>query len=405
MKVLIVDDQELKAQKLTKLITDLGHDVEISVATSATQGFQTLMTRGANLVLLDVVLPLSAGDEASEEGSLWFVREAKRKISGAGQPFIVGTTQYADSLAKVQETFRNDLWSIIYVNETDGRWRTQIHQAVRFARSNADRVSLGHRDGAESYNVAVIAALRTPEFSELITALGGGDQVFVDATSETWLRCVITREDGLELKVLAACADGMGMTAMSSLVTKVCVTCAPKKVILCGIMAGNSERVGLSDLVVVESTWNFQAGKLTESGFLPDVKSLTCGYKVANLVTTVLTEAFIVEFWTNWLSARPQQIAKVHSGDVACSPFVVAEGTLFAKLEAEQKRKILGLEMEAYGCYDAAWRLGDLAPEVVCVKSVCDFGDGAKDNTYQTYCAALSAAAVVRVIKDSRFTG
>jgi nucleoside phosphorylase len=78
----------------------------------------------------------------------------------------------------------------------------------------------------------------------------------------------------------------------------------------------------------------------------------------------------------------------------------VADGKTFSRLEDEQKRKVIGLEMEAFGLYDAVRRLGSIAPEVICVKAVCDFGDGAKNDKYQTYCAALSAAAAVEFMKS-----
>ena len=136
----------------------------------------------------------------------------------------------------------------------------------------------------------MIAALRNPEFSELMSALGGGEQVSLEETHETWLKCRVKKRNGEVLSVLAASADEMGMTAMASLVTKVCISCRPQRIILVGIMAGNPERVGLSDLIVIESTWNFQVGKLTENGFQPDVKSLSCSFNLANALMAAISE-------------------------------------------------------------------------------------------------------------------
>lgn len=401
MKVIIIDDQLEKAKDLARIVKETSPNVEILHATNASDGFRELITHGAHLVLLDVVVPLNMGDDACETSSEWFVRELKRKPPGSSIPYVVGTTQFAESLSKVQETFRNDLWSIIYVSDDDSRWPSQLQHAVRFAESNAERLSFEGSVGANEVDFAVITAIRNPEFSELVSALGGGEQVSLRETQETWLKCRLRRNDGSEVSVLAASADEMGMTAMASLVTKICISCRPKRVILVGIMAGNPERVGLSDLIVAESTWNFQVGKLTENGFQPDVKLLSCSFNLANQLMNVVSEKFILGFWESWnRQERPRQIASIHKGDVACSPFVVADGKTFQQLESEQKRKVMGLEMEAYGLYDAIRRLGVMAPEVVCIKSVCDFGDGAKNDKYQTYCAALSAAAAVQFMKS-----
>lgn len=402
MKVLIVDDQLSKAEKLARIVQEASPGAEVHHATNATDGFRELYLNGAHLVLLDVVLPLNLGDEANESGSVWFVQEAKRKLSGVPLPFIVGTTQFAESLSKVQETFRNELWSVVHVNAEDESWATQIQHAAHFAASNAERLSFSAGVEANAIDVAVITALRNPEFSELVNALGGGQQVKIGETQEKWLKCKLRRPDGGEVSVLAASVDEMGMTAMASLVTRLCISSRPKRIILVGIMAGNPERVGLSDLVIVEHSWNFQVGKLTENGFRPDVCSLPCSFTLSNGVMTAVNETFVLDFWSGWRTHdRPREIATVRKGDVACSPFVVADGKTFERLEEGQKRKVLGLEMEAFGLYDAARRLGALAPEVLCVKSVCDFGDGAKNDKYQTYCAALSAAAAVEFIKSS----
>ena len=315
-------------------------------------------------------------------------------------PFIVGTTQFAESMSKVQETFRNDLWNVVLVREEESTWTTQIQHAVHFADSNSERLSFSAGVESNTADVAIIAALRNPEFSELVNALGGGEQVNLGETQETWLKCQLKRADGSLVRVLAASVDEMGMTAMASLVTRLCISCRPKRLILVGIMAGNHQRVGFSDLIIVEHTWNFQVGKLTENGFRPDVCSLPCSFSLANGLMTAVNEKFVLNFWSNWRGHdRPQQIAEVRKGDVACSPFVVADGKTFERLEDGQKRKVLGLEMEAFGLYDAARRLGAMAPEFVCLKSVCDFGDDAKNDRYQTYCAALSAAAAVEYLK------
>jgi DNA-binding NarL/FixJ family response regulator len=403
MKILIVDDQSAKAEQLAKFISSKWPEIELLNATSATEGFRMLSSVGADIVLLDVVLPLNFGDTASEEGSLWFVKEVRRKIPALSMPFIVGTTQYADSIAKVQEDFRNDLWSIAYVHISDERWAGQIEQAIRIAKSNVARVSLVGRENGETFDIAILTALKSPEYSELVSALGGGgEQIFLSDTGEKWLKFKLKRDDGTDVSILAACVEDMGMTAMASLTTKVAIIGRPKILFLVGIMAGNKSRVGLSDLIIIESTWNFQAGKLTEKGFCPDISPLSCDFLLSRAIGNIIPANFPVQFWQSWSGVKPQQIAKVHPGDVACSPFVVADGKMFVELEDGQKRKILGLEMEAYGCYDAARRLGDMAPSVVCVKSVCDFGDGEKADQHQTYCAALSAAAVVLVIRDSR---
>ena len=405
MNILIVDDNQVKAEKLAGLILQSEPSAEIVHATTAHGGFGEVESRSFNLVLLDVVIPMGPEQPPSEEGSMWFVREAQRKLPSASLPLIVGTTQYFDSVAKVEETFRQYLWTVVYVGDADEHWQRQISYAVRFARPKAERHSLSTQSGTGSVgdiDVALVTALRMPEFVELMDSLGGGDPYFIEETGENWLHCKLDLVGGRQANVMAACADEMGMPAMSALVTRLCVMCRPRKLVLAGIMGGNSERVALTDLVVINETWNANAGKLTEKGFEPDLKVQRCSHHLANLVKLIVSDDLLVKLWQGWKGDKPRQFPELHTGAVACSNSVIADGQFFAELE-DHKRKIHGVEMEAFGCYDAVDRLGRIAPKVICIKSVCDLGDKTKSDKYQRFCAHLSAAVCVSLVKSERF--
>lgn len=402
MKVLIIEDNEFKAKRLAEHISRCAPSAEIVQSSNAHDGFEKVVQGSFSLVLLDVVVPLSSGQLPSEDGSVWFVREAQRKIPSTSFPLIVGTTQFLDSVARVEETFQDYLWTVVYVDDTNDRWMRQISHAVRFAEANADRRSLSASLRPDRPDVAIVTALKLPEFSELIYCLDGGDPVLVTETNESWLNRKVDLVGGRQANVIAACADEMGMSAMAALVTRLCIAFQPKKLILAGIMGGNSDRVGLADLIVVEDTWNHRAGKITEEGFVPDMKGERCDHKLANAAKLVITDDLLLDLWRSWPGDKPRQIPKLHQGAVACSPSVIADGQTFAELESH-KRKVLGVEMEAFGCYEAVRRLGDLGPKVICIKSVCDLGDKAKNDVYQKFCSFLSASVSVSLVRDSRF--
>jgi nucleoside phosphorylase len=401
VKVLIVDDLDSKAHELKLWILNFEQGADVVRVENAHAGFRALTQDKFDLVLLDLVVPLTAGAIPSEEASVWFVKEVQRKVSDQLFPLIVGTTMYADSLGRLALVFGHHLWSIIYVNENDSRWRQQLSYAVRFARSKSADVRTARSSG-EKCDVAVVTALRYPEFTEAVDAFGGGDQLVVQETSESWLRCNIEHSGGKRFSVVLACADEMGMCAMSALVTRLCLMCAPTYLVLSGIMGGNAARVGISDLVLIEETWDCRAGKLTENGLQPDTKSQRCTFRLANAARAVLDEDALIDIWRNSKGVKPQQFPRLHVGAVACSPAVIAHDEAFSDLE-QQKRKVLGVEMEAFGCYDAVHRLGNLAPEVLCLKSVCDLGDKSKADEYQRFCAYVAARATVRLLQDPRF--
>jgi DNA-binding NarL/FixJ family response regulator len=307
MKILIVEDSELKAKNIALCAKQCAEDAEIIQASNAHDGFNYVALGGIDLVFLDVLLPLKVGGEPSEDGSIWFVREVQRKVSDSNLPLIVGTTQYFESIAKVEEIFRDYLWSVVYVAETQERWRHQIAHAIRFAKTSAIRTGLSNADTGGS-DVAIVTAVRVPEFEEVVNALGGGDPYFIHETNETWMCRKLTLPSGREVSIIGACADEMGMCAMAALVTRLCIACRPKKLVLAGIMGGNSLRVGMSDLVVVEETWNCRAGKITGKGFEADMKVQSASYKLINAARTIIKENDLMTLWKDWTAPKPRQI-------------------------------------------------------------------------------------------------
>jgi nucleoside phosphorylase len=57
----------------------------------------------------------------------------------------------------------------------------------------------------------------------------------------------------------------------------------------------------------------------------------------------------------------------------------------------KSSRKVIGLEMEAYGIFQAAHLARPPRPRVLVAKSVADFADNRKDDRWQEYASATSA--------------
>lgn len=400
VKILVVEDTALKAQRINECVKECDPNAIIFQALNAADAFRCVATEEIDLMLLDVRLPLGANQEPSEEGSIWLLREMYRKLARKKIPLVVGTTQYEDSLLRTQDTFKDYLWSILFVTENTSRWQQQISQAVA---SIASKTVGGRMTGAsEPVDVGIVVALRMPEFERMVDALGAGTLFVLEETNEHWLKYRISHQGGRQVEVIVACADEMGMCSMSGLTTRLVLAMRPKKLILAGIMGGNASRVALGDLIVVEETWDFRAGKITEHGFEADVRSQQCSQRIVNGIREVLTNEMLRQIWDEWSGEKPRSLPQLHIGAVACSPAVISDGRVFDEIET-QKRKVLGIEMEAYGCYHSARKLGSLGPEVICIKSVCDLGDSAKTDKYHAFCAYLSARAVTALIKSPTF--
>ena len=86
----------------------------------------------------------------------------------------------------------------------------------------------------------------------------------------------------------------------------------------------------------------------------------------------------------------PKKDITVHIGAVATGASVLSDKATFDKIK-DQHRKLLGVEMEAYGLFSAVENAPRPKPLPVCIKSVVDFGDSDKDDDLQDYGSYVSA--------------
>ncbi|WP_438482568.1 phosphorylase family protein [Oleiharenicola lentus] len=398
MNVLIVEDSDAKYEKLENCVRDYCAPAKIDRAKDAGEGFRKLVGGEYHLMLLDVRLPMAQDTEPTDEASSQLLNEMRRKIVRQKWPTIIGTTQFTESFTNGDIVFGDFLSRVVLVSDTDGRWKQQIQMAIQSITAKVQSASLTHN--CVKADVAIVTALKSPEFEMVTEAFGAPASVIkVQETSEHWLNYTVKTADGREMSVVCACANEMGMCAMASLVTRLVIVSHPKVLILAGIMGGNKERVSLGDLVISEDTWDFRSGKITEQGFQADVKTRACDMRLKRCFENILTETELDRIWRGWPGDKPSTRATLKAGATACSAAVIANDSSFEEME-RQKRKVVGVEMEALGCYDAAYQLGELRPEVLSIKAVCDLGDGAKNDRYQRYCAYLAAQAVLSVIKS-----
>jgi nucleoside phosphorylase len=68
---------------------------------------------------------------------------------------------------------------------------------------------------------------------------------------------------------------------------------------------------------------------------------------------------------------------------------------MFEQVQKAQHRKLLGIEMEAYGVMCAADDLPTPQPRAIVLKGVSDFADSAKSDAFREYAAYVSAGAAV----------
>ncbi|HRI71046.1 MAG TPA: hypothetical protein PK156_42735, partial [Polyangium sp.] len=250
----------------------------------------------------------------------------------------------------------------------------------------------------ESFDIAIICALHVPELEHARWVVDDDWAKFrKDGDPTMYEQTIFTTKAGNQLRVVAAAASQMGMPASAVLATKMIFHFRPKLVAMVGIAAGvEGDGRDFGDILVPDCTLDYGAGKIIQKegalDFQPDPKPLRIDPQLQKLLEdwqhSRHHELFAIK--RRFRSDKPNTDLKMHVGTLASGAAVVAAANRVEQVR-EHWRKLIGIEMEAYGVHLACHEAVGTRPMFLCMKSVCDFANGKKNDDWQQYAAHTSA--------------
>ncbi|NET60851.1 MAG: 5'-methylthioadenosine/S-adenosylhomocysteine nucleosidase [Symploca sp. SIO2E6] len=203
-------------------------------------------------------------------------------------------------------------------------------------------------------------------------------------------------------QVLVFCLGGMGNNLASSVVTQAIDVWNPTVIILTGIMGGvkGSDRL-LGDLIVAEQIVGYELGKLKDVGTERRFEALRADHLLIEKARHFPHHKWALD---QKMISRPdgtsrRVIPQVHFGVVASGEKVIADTITIPELQSSWV-KLIGIEMESFGTALAVYQ-ADSAPAMLMVKGICDWADPNKNDEWQEYAAATSAAYVVNFLRSN----
>jgi nucleoside phosphorylase len=190
----------------------------------------------------------------------------------------------------------------------------------------------------------------------------------------------------------------MGMTSAAVLTMKMIYAFRPRYVAMCGIAAGFPGKCSLGDIVAVDPGWDYGSGKWKLQGktpvFLPAPHQIGLDSFIRGKLSLMAQDGGILdEIRRRWSAAEIPTALRMHLGPVASGAAVIAEPGV-SELIKRQHRDAFGLEMETYGVFAACEDCSLPQPKAFSLKSICDFANARKADSYQSYAAFTSAAAL-----------
>lgn len=255
-------------------------------------------------------------------------------------------------------------------------------------------------------DVAFVCALEHPEFSSLQEATGGKSNWSMDGharLTHVYESTTIETTDGKTLSVVGTVATSMGLTAAAIATTQLILEFRPKLVVMVGIAAGTkSGNKEFGDILVADPSVDYNSGKVVFEdgvrGFLPDPYPIGLNARLRSVIQKYRApNELFAELRNKWDKQTPEGNIRLHLGPVGAADQVIDDET---RIEEIQKnwRKLIGVEMEAYGVYRACHEAPLPAPRFVSFKSVCDFA-AQKTDSWQEYAAFTASNFAVEFIK------
>ncbi len=398
MKVLLVEDDPQKLQIVAAMLRGLAiSGLEIDSAHNAAQAKKELGRVQYDIMILDVALPLSAETKPHPSGGLELLRVVTRGTRFLKPKEIIGLTAYSALLEEAGDNFSRQLWTLVHFDPASEAWAEQTKAKVLYLHEMASE----EKSPAYECELCVITALTDPELKALLR-LGWKwkKSACRDDVSQYW-EGEFSR-DGELFRVVAACASRMGMPASTALAMKMICKYRPKYLAMIGIAAGVRGGCSLGDVLVADPSWDWGSGKFvdvegkTVFEAAPDQLSLDGFLKVR--ISALSQDNLMLEgIRSQWQGETVNTLLRLHIGPVASGAAVLADQEHTAVIRA-QHRKVIGIDMEAYGVFAAATEASRPQPLPLVIKGVVDFADKEKADSYQAYAAYASAAVLEALV-------
>lgn len=395
INILLVEDDrdKLKAIMGGLLGIDGITDECIRKARDANEAKHWLKSESYDLMILDISIPETSDKDPLPNGGLTLLDEILERDIYNKPREVVGLTAFPEVQGASDPRFSNDLWRVLHYTTANDDWLHQLQRKVQHIIRN-QRSSGGQIK--HSADVCILTALHSPELSAVLKLPWSWREQEVEGDPTQYHRGTIPTRDGT-LTVVAAHSSRMGMPAAAVLAMKMILTFKPRFVVMAGIAAGIEGRVQPGDIIGADPSWDYGNGKRTNTDdgpfFQPAPHQMSLDPFVrSKLLRCSQDSAALHAIRTAWPVNTPPELS-LHIGPLASGAAVLEDPDVTAGIQG-QHRKVLGIEMEAYGVFAAAIDSPAPQPAVLVLKSVCDFADSRKNDDYQDYASYTSAKAV-----------
>lgn len=397
MKILIIEDKDAKGQQIMNILQEQGHQCSHVFCQKDAQ--LQVQQQHFDVIVLDLNIPNHNGEIESTENGLLFIQfifnSVQRPFYRPKAVFIL--SQYLDN--NLREQLLSYPIGIITYSPVNHSWKTELVTRINyFAKQSCD--------------VAIITAVDV-EFNAIKK---WGWEIQNDILGLTYYQKIIKNNDGKEIKAILVKQEIMGMVCATYTCDKLINIFQPRCLIMSGICGGRKGAVELGDIVIAKEAWDYGSGSVQtdkdDIEFIPapiyaqfNIAKSNCFDYYSTSLPAIKQKIYDLAITSEDLQLADvtkqerQRTTNIKQGAMASGAAVIKSEKFTELFIKSQNRKYLGIDMETFGVYYAASKSrNSKAMEYFSVKCVSDLANEHKDDTFQAYCAALSAEIILKYI-------
>jgi nucleoside phosphorylase len=392
MLIVITDDDGAKRAEIIRIVREAGGEsVDIREAASLVGARRLLRAEQVDLLVLDIALPERDGGLPQLNGGISLLREvvASNRFKMPAQ--VIGLTALDEVYEGAVAEFGGELWSVLRYNRASSEWAEQLATKVR----HLLRVNAIENGASSDVDLGIVVALKSPELDAVLELPWHWKKADSKGDPTVYHIGEFKRRDGTTGRAVVARTGQMGMPAATALGMKLSINFRPRLLAMVGICAGSKDDTAIGDLVVANPTWDYGSGKYSTKGgkpiFEPAPYPLALSSRIRGIVEPFEgeTEA-LAGLRRSFKGTAARHVPRLHIGPFASGSAVVARAAMMQEVQL-QHRKLLAIDMEAYGVAIAAAESLLPVPEFLILKGVSDFADEDKGDSQREYAAFMSA--------------
>jgi nucleoside phosphorylase len=402
MNILLVEDCDAKASQVVVTLQGAFNGLEIRRSRSFRSAVHELESSSFDLVVLDLLLPIRDGETPTSRGGRQVLDEI---LDGSGcrpPSHIVCLTGFREAADEFRDEAQRRLVHLLLYDETSQAWRDALTAKIRFIKGRLRDATL--RPQEYNTDVAIVTSSPKVELDEVLK-LSDFTGEYHQADVLHYFIADWRSAEGKNLSIVACAAPSMGMTAACATACKVIERWRPRILAMTGIAAGTNKEQEYGDVLVAESAFDYGSGKVSvtddgERRFTPSPNPLRIDPGLQAVLQKWERDQMCMDIVHKAWYAEHRRVPRLIIGVLATGAAVVQDASLVHEI-LRTSRKVVGIEMEAYGIFHAAHLATAPPPRVLIAKSISDFADKRKNDDWQQYAAFTSARFIFEFLKNA----